>query len=206
MAGTGLNWKYTQNNKKLLHWATKFLAAPLAKASFLVLFSSSYSFHNSPARKHINFRSGLMNFNNPGYMYISLMPNPSVTSLNWSLCSLPNFQWLRAYRIRFSTPGMRTTFILTSHSADTKSNSLKHPNRNELYALSVFSTTTEVSSWHLSTIHIPRHFFPQTFAATTTVGSSNALILRFSFLISSVNSAWKYSLWVSNQAPQPLNQ
>ena len=103
-----------------------------------------------------------------------------------------------------SPPGMWTSFTWNSHLAATNSNSLKHPSRNELYALPVFTTVNEVSLSHLITIRILRHFFPQTFAATTTVSSSNALIIIFSFLISSGNSAWKYSQWVSNQAPQPL--
>ena len=101
---------------------------------------------------------------------------------------------------------MWTPFIAISHLSAPNPISLKHSNTNELYALPVFSTITEVSLSHLKTTRIPHHFFPQTFASITTVSSSNALIPRFSFLISSGNSAWIYSLWVSKQTRQPLNQ
>ena len=87
MAGTGLNWKYTQNNKKLLNWATKFWVVPLAKASFLVLFSSSHIriFCNTACKKTNTFPfrppayQSCMNLNNPGYTYISerlTLPSP----------------------------------------------------------------------------------------------------------------------------------
>ena len=131
---------------------------------------------------------------------------PLVTSLNHSLCSSPRSHRLKAFRIWFSTPGMWTAFISNSHMAATNSSSLRHSSKNALYALPVLSSVREVSLSKRITIRIPCHFFPQTFAATTTVSNSSALILNCLFLISSGNSAWNNYLLVSNHAPQPLKQ
>ena len=205
-AGKGWNLKNRQNNTKLFHWSNRFLEVPAAKAACLDLVSSRFrSLSSLPARNFLGYLCyhSCKNSNNPSYTNFSVTTIPAVCSSKHCWCSMPRSQRLSASGMRLSTPLMCTARISNSHLAATNSSSLRHPCRKELCDLPVFSTVTDVSLSHCITMRNPRHSFPHTLAATITVNSSRALMLRLLLVTLSGNCAWKYSCRVWNHAPQP---
>ena len=205
-AGKGWNLKNRQNNTKLFHWSNRFLEVPAAKAACLDLVSSRFrSLSSLPARNFLGYLCyhSCKNSNNPSYTNFSVTTIPAVCSSKHCWCSLPRSQRLSASGMRLSTPLMCTARISNSHLAATNSSSLRHPCRKELCDLPVFNTVTDVSLSHCITMRNPRHSFPHTLAATITVNSSRALMLRLLLVTLSGNCAWKYSCRVWNHAPQP---